>query len=108
VSSSRPNAAMAAVTSERSPAPLNLPGSPPGAAYSADAIGAAIPLGIARRSREPGIKYFGVVDMAGGSSNDAVVAISHWDPATERAVLSNPAAFTCCRGAGWSSEPSPG
>lgn len=56
---------------------LNLPGSPSGAYYDADAVMTAIVNG--RRSLPPadGIDYVGFVDMSGGSSDDACLAIAH-------------------------------
>jgi hypothetical protein len=58
---------------------LNLPGSPEGSAYSAEKIMDAVERGVAVRLPEPGINYFGFVDMSGGSNDDAVLGISHRD-----------------------------
>src|SRR4030095_10887057 len=48
---------------------LNLPGSPEGAAYSAEKIMDSIARGGGVRFPDPGIKYHGFVDMSGGSSD---------------------------------------
>jgi hypothetical protein len=66
---------------------LNLPGAPDGAAYSADAVMPAIVTGRKRLGHEPGRSYSAFVDMSGGSSDDAVLAISHYDAERNRAVL---------------------
>jgi hypothetical protein len=58
---------------------LNLPGSPEGSAYSAEKIMDSIDRNVAMRAPEKGIAYQGFVDMSGGSSDDAVVAIAHKD-----------------------------
>jgi hypothetical protein len=66
---------------------LNLPGAPDGAAFSADAVMSAI---VAKRKRleaRPDTSYAAFVDMSGGSSDDAVLAIAHRDPESKRAVL---------------------
>jgi hypothetical protein len=58
---------------------LNLPGLPEGAAFSADhVVDAIVP---DRKPLEPvsGVEYFAGVDMSGGSSDDAVLAIAHRD-----------------------------
>lgn len=58
---------------------LNLPGAPDGAAFSGEHVMAAI---VERRHALPpeaGRHYFAFVDMSGGSSDDAVVAIAHQD-----------------------------
>jgi hypothetical protein len=66
---------------------LNLPGAPDGAAFSADAVMSAIISGRKRLEPEPGVAYSAFVDMSGGSSDDAVLAIAHCDNASKRAVL---------------------
>jgi hypothetical protein len=66
---------------------LNLPGAPDGAAFSADAVMSAIVSGRKRLDYTPGIGYVGFVDMSGGSSDDAVLAIAHYDVAIKRSVL---------------------
>jgi hypothetical protein len=66
---------------------LNLPGAPDGAAFSADAVMSAIVSGRKRLDYEPGTGYAGFVDMSGGSSDDAVLAIAHYDAAIKRSVL---------------------
>jgi hypothetical protein len=66
---------------------LNLPGAPDGAAFSADAVMSAIVSGRKHLDYEPGTSYVGFVDMSGGSSDDAVLAIAHYDTAIKRSVL---------------------
>jgi hypothetical protein len=66
---------------------LNLPGSPDGAAFSAEHIAAATVAGRRRLTRQSGIRYIGAVDMSGGSNDDSTLSISHKDAATNRAVL---------------------
>jgi phage terminase large subunit-like protein len=66
---------------------LNLPGSPEGAAFSAEHIVAATVTGRRRLPYRPGIRYIGAVDMSGGSDDDSTFSISHRDHGTGRAVL---------------------
>jgi len=66
---------------------LNLPGAPDGAAFSADHVMAAIVPGRKRLPPAEGVKYRAFVDMSGGSSDDAVLGIGHFDATTKRAVL---------------------
>jgi hypothetical protein len=66
---------------------LNLPGAPDGAAFDADKIMAAVFAGRKRLAPEKGLKYFGFVDMSGGSSDDAVLGISHFDAERKIAIL---------------------
>jgi hypothetical protein len=66
---------------------LNLPGAPDGAAFSGEHVMAAIVPGRKRLPPQDGRKYHGFVDMSGGSSDDACLAISHFDEASKRAVL---------------------
>jgi hypothetical protein len=66
---------------------LNLPGSPDGAAFDADKVMAAIFTGRKRLAPEKGVKYFGFVDMSGGSADDAVIGISHFDAERKIAIL---------------------
>jgi hypothetical protein len=66
---------------------LNLPGAPDGAAYSADAVMSAIVAGRKHLDPEPGRTYAAFVDMSGGSSDDAVLAIAHYDAVIKRSVL---------------------
>lgn len=66
---------------------LNLPGAPDGAAFDADSVMAAIVAGRKRLQPEDGRRYFGFVDMSGGSSDDAVLGIAYFDHTTRRAVL---------------------
>ena len=56
---------------------LNLPGAPDGAAFDGDKVMAAIVTGRKRLTREEGRRYHAFVDMSGGSSDDAVLAISY-------------------------------
>jgi hypothetical protein len=58
---------------------LNLPGAPDGAAFDGDKVMAAIVTGRRRLAKEDGRAYHAFVDMSGGSSDDAVMAISHRD-----------------------------
>src|SRR5581483_9355139 len=64
---------------------LNLPGLPEGSAFSAESVMNAVARGVAVRLREPHLEYRAFVDMSGGSSDDAVLAISHLD--SDRAVI---------------------
>jgi hypothetical protein len=66
---------------------LNLPGAPDGAAFSADAVMSAIISGRKRLEPEAGVAYAAFVDMSGGSSDDAVLAIAHYDTESKRSVL---------------------
>jgi hypothetical protein len=66
---------------------LNLPGSPEGAAFSAEHVMAAIVTGRRRLPYQPGNRYFAAVDMSGGSNDDSTLAIAHKDQKTGRAVL---------------------
>jgi hypothetical protein len=65
---------------------LNLPGSPEGSAYSAEKIMDSVDRGVSVRLPVAGEKYFGFVDMSGGSSDDATLGIAHTD-ADGRAIL---------------------
>jgi hypothetical protein len=65
---------------------LNQGGQPTGAAYSAEKIADAIERGISVRAPQKDIVYQGFVDMSGGSSDDACLAIGHQDR-DGRAVL---------------------
>jgi hypothetical protein len=58
---------------------LNLPGSPEGAAYSAEKIMDSIDRNVTVWPPEKGITYQAFVDMSGGSNDDAVLAIAHKD-----------------------------
>ncbi len=66
---------------------LNLPGMPEGTAFDPTAIMDSIVLG--RRSLPPtkDVHYRAFNDMSGGSSDDAVLAIAHRDPITNRTML---------------------
>jgi hypothetical protein len=65
---------------------LNLPGLPEGSAFQAEPVMNAVARGIVARSRDPKVTYVGFVDMSGGSSDDAVLAIAHTD-ADDKGVL---------------------
>lgn len=57
---------------------LNEPGLPDGAALPADLVMAAVDGGrTCSPDPRPGVRYFGFVDMSGGSSDDATLAIGH-------------------------------
>lgn len=56
---------------------LNLPGLPEGSAYQPEPVMDAIARGIVVRPPERGVRYAAFVDMSGGSSDDAVLAIGH-------------------------------
>jgi len=58
---------------------LNLPGLPEGSAYQPEPIMDSIDRGVTMRKREEGKKYDAFVDMSGGSSDDATLAIAHKD-----------------------------
>lgn len=65
---------------------LNLPGLPEGSAYQPEPVMDSIARRIMVRQPERGIHYTAFVDMSGGSSDDAVLAIAHMD-VDGRAVL---------------------
>jgi hypothetical protein len=65
---------------------LNLPGLPEGSAFQPDPIFDAIERGVTIRPPVAGIRYGAFVDMSGGSSDDAVLAIAHLD-ADGRAIV---------------------
>jgi hypothetical protein len=56
---------------------LNLPGAPEGAAFDQGAVLACVVTGRRILPPQPGISYRAFVDMSGGSSDDAVLAIGH-------------------------------
>jgi hypothetical protein len=60
---------------------LNLPGLPEGSAFQPEPVMDAIARGVTVRPPEPGVQYRAFVDMSGGSSDDAVLAIAHRDRA---------------------------
>jgi hypothetical protein len=67
---------------------LNLPGAPEGAAFDGEKVMAAIVMGRKRLAKEDvrgGLKAF--VDMSGGSSDEAVLAIATYDTERRVAVL---------------------
>ena len=66
---------------------LNLPGAPDGAAFDGDKVMGAIVIGRKRLAREDGCVYFAFVDMSGGSLDEAVLGISHFDAERKVAVL---------------------
>jgi hypothetical protein len=59
---------------------LNLGGLPEGSAFQVEPVMDAIARGIRSRAPEPGVAYVAFVDMSGGSSDDAVLAIAHAAP----------------------------
>lgn len=64
---------------------LNLPGLPEGSAYQPEPLADAIERRVPSRRPELGLSYHAFVDMSGGSSDDATLAIAHRDE--DRAVL---------------------
>jgi hypothetical protein len=58
---------------------LNLPGTPEGAAFQPEPVMAAVDRGVSVRRADRETEYSGFVDMSGGSSDDATVAIAHRD-----------------------------
>jgi hypothetical protein len=56
---------------------LNLPGSPEGAAFDQGAVLRCVVTGRRSLSWQDGTRYIAAVDMSGGSSDDAVLAIAH-------------------------------
>jgi hypothetical protein len=65
---------------------LNLPGLPEGSAFQPEPIMDAITRGVRMRRPERSVSYGAFVDMSGGSSDDAVLAIGHCN-ADKRVVL---------------------
>jgi len=65
---------------------LNLPGVPTGAAFQPEPVFDAVARGTRHREPEAGVRYHAFVDMSGGSSDAAVLAIAYRD-ADGRAVL---------------------
>ncbi len=59
---------------------LNLPGLPEGSAFSVENVMSAVDRTRGERRPEPGVEYHAFVDMSGGSSDDAVLAIGYQDP----------------------------
>jgi len=66
---------------------LNLPGAPDGAAFSGEHVMSAIVTGRKHLAPQEDVRYHAFVDMSGGSSDDAVLAIAHWDDDAGRAIL---------------------
>ncbi|MGC4084263.1 MAG: hypothetical protein QM736_19675 [Vicinamibacterales bacterium] len=60
---------------------LNLPGLPEGSAFQAEPVMDAVARGVRVRLPESGLRYVAFVDMSGGSSDDAVLAVVHLDDA---------------------------
>lgn len=65
---------------------LNLPGMPEGTAYQSEPVMDAVDRGVSVRAPLRGLDYRAFVDMSGGSSDDAVLAIGHLD-VEGRAIL---------------------
>ena len=65
---------------------LNLPGLPEGSAFTAEMVMGSIDRGVRIRLPSEGLSHVAFVDMSGGSSDDAVLAIAHKD-ADGRAAL---------------------
>jgi hypothetical protein len=65
---------------------LNLPGLPEGSAYQAEPVMNAITRGVPLRLPTPGCTYRAFVDMSGGSSDAATLAIAHLD-VEERVIV---------------------
>ena len=61
---------------------LNLPGAPEGAAFNQEKVLACVVTGRRSLPPEPNRRYCAAVDMSGGSSDDAVLAIAHADGKT--------------------------
>lgn len=66
---------------------LNLPGMPDGTYFDAERVQACTVGGRRHLKPEARIQYVSFVDMCGGSSDDAALAIAHLDRTTGRAVL---------------------
>jgi hypothetical protein len=66
---------------------LNLPGAPDGAAFDGDKVMSAIVTGRRFAVRVDGVQYVAFIDMSGGSSDEAVLAIGHYDAERKLAVL---------------------
>jgi hypothetical protein len=65
---------------------LNLPGVPEGSAFAPEPVMDAVDRGVTLRAPERGESHVAFVDMSGGSSDDAVLAVGHRD-AGDRFVL---------------------
>jgi phage terminase large subunit-like protein len=61
---------------------LNLPGSPEGAVFDQGKVLSCVVIGRRALPFEEGRRYFAVVDMSGGSDDDAVLCITHADGRT--------------------------
>jgi hypothetical protein len=66
---------------------LNLPGAPDGAAFDPDMVMACVVPGRRQLEFREGVRYVAFVDMSGGSRDDAVLAIAHFDPRISKTVL---------------------
>src|SRR5207247_2125630 len=66
---------------------LNLPGLPEGSAFSVERIDAAIERGVSVRLPVRDVTYTAFCDPSGGSSDDMVLGIAHWDEAAGRVIL---------------------
>lgn len=66
---------------------LNLGGQPEGAFFNAERVLAAVVDGRRSLAPVPGVRHVAYVDMSGGSSDDAVLAIAHHDKGLNLAVL---------------------
>ena len=61
---------------------LNLPGMPDGTYFDAERVLACTMAGRRELKPLPDVRYVGFVDMSGGSSDDAVLGVSHCDDVT--------------------------
>ncbi|SEE37331.1 hypothetical protein SAMN05444161_5569 [Rhizobiales bacterium GAS191] len=66
---------------------LNLPGAVNGAFLDQGVVADSIVTGRNRMMRLDGVRYHGFVDMSGGSNDEAVLAITHYDPDRNVTVL---------------------
>lgn len=66
---------------------LNLPGMPDGTYFDAERVLGCVVAGRQHLAPLTDVHYSAFVDMSGGSSDDAVLAVSHRDPVTQQVVL---------------------
>ncbi len=66
---------------------LNLPGMPEGTYLDAERVLTCIPTKRRHLKPQEGTEYQAFVDMSGGSSDDACIAIAHYDEQNKRGVL---------------------
>ncbi len=66
---------------------LNLPGLPEGSAFTAESVMAAVDRTRRLGVPDPTVNYLAFVDMAGGSSDDACLAIGHQDTDDSRKIV---------------------